>query len=516
MPDLSFDLPEPAFEEHSWVLFDEHTPVAAPPLGTMMSNRLQAGREEGVPRSIRINGYTYMRHGAGPSGEGGPFGASKLPESVEEMRAWRTTLQPRVDSVVERLRSFEPASVAAGAWRDTLDEHASLYWSVFGPVHRDAVFPAHAVARRFQDLYTARFGAERLADAVALLQGVPNASLARAAMLWDVSRIVREDATLASALAQGDVVPVSAAGRAFRDRFEALREAFGDTGEGFVEDQPTWGEDDAIPLAAIRAYAGQPDGNGPLDSARRQRERREALEAELRSVAAGDAQVTELLRLLPIAQELMPNLEDHNYYTDQRLSAASRARWLAIGAHLAGRGLAERHDDVFYYQRDELIDVLEGRSNVPSQVLSERRDSLALWRSVPPPPVLGAPIADGDAGLPSDVVARASTLRVVRGVGTSPGSYRGRARVIDALAEAETLQPGDILVTRATTPAWTPFFGVVSALVINVGGLLSHASVVAREFGLPAVVGTRDGTVRIPDGATITVDGTNGLVLIES
>ena len=514
MSDVSFDLPDPSLDEYTWLLFDEHTPVAAPPLGSALLTGPASAEQPGAPRSLRLNGYTYMRRGTAP-GEGGPFGPTTLPASVEEMRAWRSQIQPRVDSVVERLRSFDPASVSPGAWRETLDEHTGLYWGVFGPIHREAVFPAHAIARRFQELYTQRFGQERVGDAVALLQGIPNASLERAGMLWSVSRLLREDTSLAASVAQGGGVPESDAGREFASQMQALREAFGATGEGFVEDQPTWGESDAIPLAAIRAYAGQPDGNGPLDSARRQRERREALEADLRVLSPTDGIAAELLRLLPIAQELMPNLEDHNYYTDQRLSAASRARWLAIGGHLVGRGLVGVPDEVFYFERDELISALEGEWAPQPEVLAQRRADLVLWRSVPPPPVLGKPLEESGDALPPEIAARASHLRIVRGVGTSPGSYRGRARVIDALHEAATLEPGDILVTRVTTPAWTPFFGVVSGLVINVGGLLSHASVVAREFGLPAVVGTRDGTVRIPDGATITVDGTNGLVLIE-
>ena len=235
----------------------------------------------------------------------------------------------------------------------------------------------------------------------------------------------------------------------------------------------------------------------------------------MRDLTPADEVASELLRLLPIAREIMPNLEDHNYYTDQRLNAASRARWLAVGRHLADRQLVIHPGDVFYFERDELIAALEDEWSPGLETLAQRRADLALWRSASPPPVLGKPLDETGGPLPAEVAARASQMRVVRGVGASPGSYRGRARVIDALHEAETLRPGDILVTRVTTPAWTPFFGVVSALVINVGGLLSHASVVAREFGLPAVVGTRDGTVRIPDGATITVDGANGLVLIE-
>ena len=175
--------------------------------------------------------------------------------------------------------------------------------------------------------------------------------------------------------------------------------------------------------------------------------------------------------------------------------------------------MTEAEDDVFYYYRPELIVTLDGEPGPTRATLAERRAALAAWRSVVPPPVLGAPLPEPDEPLPEDL--RASEVRVLRGIGASAGSYRGRARVIDAIEQAATLQPGDILVTRATTPAWTPFFGIVSALVINVGGALSHAAVVAREFGLPAVVGTVRGTALIRDGATLTVDGTSGLVLIE-
>jgi pyruvate,water dikinase len=106
-------------------------------------------------------------------------------------------------------------------------------------------------------------------------------------------------------------------------------------------------------------------------------------------------------------------------------------------------------------------------------------------------------------------------MRVLRGVAASPGSFRGRARLIETLEEAATLVEGDVLIVRTTTPPWTPFFALISALVTNSGGMLSHASVVAREFGIPAVVGTTNATARIPDGATVTVDGSRGIVVVE-
>ena len=85
-----------------------------------------------------------------------------------------------------------------------------------------------------------------------------------------------------------------------------------------------------------------------------------------------------------------------------------------------------------------------------------------------------------------------------------------------SLAEAERLQPGDVLVARTTMPAWTPLFAVASALVTEVGGMLSHAAVTAREYGLPAVLGVPDATKRIRDGQLVEVDGAEGLVRIIS
>jgi phosphohistidine swiveling domain-containing protein len=512
MPDVTFDLPDPALAEYTWIISDEHTPVAAAPLTGQLFAR---PGNDAIPRSVRVNGFSYTRHGAGLGPGETPFSNAPVPDSIARMRSWRVEWQPEVDKVVAALEDFDPTLVQPGKWRDTLDFHAAEYWRVFGPVHRDAVGPAHAVGRHFRELYAQRFGEDRAADAVALLQGMPNASLERAALLWDASRVLRAHPELMTAVAKGEVpAGDEPAAHEFRDRLTDVQQRFGATGEGFVEDQPTWAEDPAIPLAAIRAYAGQPDGQGPLDWAARQRARREALEAELRALAPTDDEAAELLRLLPIAQELMPNLEDHNYYTDQRLSAASRQRWLAVGRLLLARGLVDDESDVFYFERDELVATLEGKAAVSKETLAARRAQVALWRSVAPPPVLGKPLEPAE--LPAGVIAHASEVRVVRGAGVSPGSYRGRARVIDAIAEAATLQPGDILVTRATTPAWTPFFGVASALVINVGGMLSHAAVVAREFGLPAVVGTINGTALIPDGATITVDGSSGIVLVEA
>jgi rifampicin phosphotransferase len=96
----------------------------------------------------------------------------------------------------------------------------------------------------------------------------------------------------------------------------------------------------------------------------------------------------------------------------------------------------------------------------------------------------------------------------------SPGQVTGRARVVMSPAEASTLQPGDILVTRATDPGWTPVFSIIGGAVLEIGGTLSHGAIIAREYGLPAVVNVSQATQRIRDGQIIRVDGASGRITL--
>ena len=101
---------------------------------------------------------------------------------------------------------------------------------------------------------------------------------------------------------------------------------------------------------------------------------------------------------------------------------------------------------------------------------------------------------------------------VYTGIGASPGSVCGTARTVRSIDEFSAVRPGDILVCRTTDPAWTPLFGVVAAVVTETGGMLSHAAIVAREFGIPAVLGIAEALTKIGTGTTLVVDGSNGTV----
>jgi pyruvate,water dikinase len=507
---ISWELPDPSFEQFTWVLQDEHGPSSTPPLLEGGNVRPPERRDEnGLPLFVRIHGFVYSR-GGGTAGSG--FGAPIEPESVEEMTAWRSEWLPEVERTVAMLEGFDPESVQPGHWAETLEQQVKAYERVYSGVHRSAALPVGRVAGRFTAAYCARFGEERRADAEALLQGLDNLSTARAIALWDLSRALRAEPGLLAALENSGLPPDAPAARLFNDGFVAMLAEFGHTTNADLQDLPTWREDHSIPISAVRAYALQADEHSPRAVAERQRRRRIELESELYQLAETDAAVADMLPKLAMAQQLLPNQEDHNLLVDQRMEAASRARWLAIGRLLVSRGLVRDVDDVFYFWRPELIEVLEGRAQADQALLDARRDELREARAVSPPPVLGRPRDD----VATDATSAGAGPIVLRGVAASPGVYRGRARVIEHLSEAASLQAGEVMVCRSTTPTWTPFFAVAGALVTNSGGALSHAAIVAREFGLPAVVATLRATAVIPNGATVTVDGDRGVVTVEA
>jgi pyruvate,water dikinase len=190
-----------------------------------------------------------------------------------------------------------------------------------------------------------------------------------------------------------------------------------------------------------------------------------------------------------------------------------------IGAVLVGRGVIAAPDDVYFLRRTELDEAIGGASVDRSADVAARRTSWSEQRRLAAPLVIGRVpkmverlLATADRAMRDVVEFRPDA---VRGVPASPGRATGRARLVRTAAEFERLHTGEVLVCPVTTPSWTQLFERAAAVVTDVGSPASHASIIAREYGIPAVVGTGDGTARIRDGELVTVDGGAGLVLQE-
>ena len=181
---------------------------------------------------------------------------------------------------------------------------------------------------------------------------------------------------------------------------------------------------------------------------------------------------------------------------------------LEEAARLVQAGVLTEKEDIFFLTFQELQDVVR-TSKVDEELIRRRKEAFRSYGALTPPRVLTSE-GEGIAGSyrRDDVPAGALV-----GLPVSAGTVEGRARVILDIADAD-LEPGDILVTAFTDPSWTPLFVTVAGLVTEVGGLMTHGAVIAREYGLPAVVGVGDATRLIQDGQRIRVNGTDGYVEI--
>lgn len=508
--DEQFRIADPAIAAIRWV-HNEHMPGAHTPLEVDARELNNQPGPHGLPTELFVNGFAYY-----PERD---IAQMPVPRDATPLGRWRERWLPEIAALAAECAAFDPAAVPAGGWLALLRAQQQQFWGVFGSLHMDTMLYVLTASHWLTEAYVRRFGEARRADGFALLEGFDNVSTDRAVALWALGRIAAGSATVRDAVAGGRPPDGDAAdAHAFRAQFAAFLDAFGNTTRMHLADLPTWREDPSVPLAMIAALADEPDDHDPRLAHERNRARREALEQELRAAITADPRDddAELLRVLPIAQQLLPVSEDHHQLGDQVIIAAGRVRWLRIGQYLVERGLLAEAGDVFYLHIDELVGALEHGTTVPQATLDARRAAVARWRSITPPTHIGTHAVAIAAAAGTSTGAVRGGARELRGIGASAGTYRGRARVIASVNDAARLEAGDVLVCPATAPEWTPYFGVIGALVTNVGGVLTHAAVVAREFRIPAVVGAAGATVTIPDGAMVLVDGSTGVVIVES
>ncbi len=180
---------------------------------------------------------------------------------------------------------------------------------------------------------------------------------------------------------------------------------------------------------------------------------------------------------------------------------------LAEADDLVARGALDHREDSFFLRFDELHAAAAGDAAVDRSLIAQRRQAYEASRQLVPPRVL---TSEGEA-LSGSYGRDALGAAALVGLAVSSGTVEGRARIVLDIAEAD-LARGDILVTAFTDPSWTPVFVGIAGLVTEVGGLMTHGAVVARECGIPAVVGVEGATRRIEDGQRIRVHGTDGFV----
>lgn len=311
------------------------------------------------------------------------------------------------------------------------------------------------------------------------------------------------------------------------------------SGNGFYSTDKYWIEHLEIPMGYLRDYVVRVEAGEsierPTDKLLAERDR---ITSEYQEMMDADA-IEAFQGKLGLARTVYPYVEDHNFYIEHWSMGVFWKKMRSLSRMLYEEGFWPAEDGMFYLSRNEVRDVLFDYGNAwatggdwigPShwpQEIKRRRDIVDALATEPPQPALNNP---------PDVITEPFTIMLwgitsesiqnwistdddsgdLTGMAASPGTVEGLARVIRSPDQLNEIQDGDILVTPVTAPSWAPVFSKIRATVTDIGGMMSHAAIVCREYGLPAVTGTGSGSSRIKTGDRIKVDGNTGKVTILS
>ncbi len=346
--------------------------------------------------------------------------------------------------------------------------------------------------------------------------------------IWEMKEEVKADAALSSAFAAPaatEILPALKAterGRRFIDeRVVPYQKEFGWHAVWSHEFIFPSFREDMVPVVQLVRDQYASDYDYPTKIA--------ALRADIDAAAVeildgleGEA-LDEMRAANEINLRMAPLTPDHHFYIDQGANAHVRLVLIAIGEKLVQMGVLDAADDVILFRYNELRAFIGNPTGIDGRAIaSAARAKRAAAEKIQPRDWVGSVTASQLAfpylnlwGFPDKFTRSQVQIQgQVTGIAGSPGTVDGVARVVMSEAEFDSLMEGEILVCQMTNPAWQVLYGKISAVVTDAGGTVSHPAVLAREYGIPAVVGTSVGTTRIKTGDRLHVDGNSGIVVI--
>lgn len=447
---------------------------------------------------------------------------------------WRDEGRPRYAAVVARWEAQALASLPARTLLQGVREILTAAVDHYIVNIQAGILPAAYMSEALFTLFYQRL--VRRADdppALTFMLGFDSLPIRAEKSLFDLAQWCRRQPDLAEALQTSSAVQIAArlqngeapAGVApevwseFRDRFTDHLASFGHAIYNLDFAFPL-AADDPVPLIETLKHLVQGQGSDPYRRQQEAAQRRLDAERRVESRLKGLRRKW-FRRLLDVAQRYAPLREEA--LGDTGLGwPLLRRMLLELGRRLVEAGAIIQPDDVFWLTETEVdrlaaaLDAGTGDLGDMSETISERKARIEAEKRHTPPPLL--PEKSRFAGFDLEAFMPARTGEQagdrIQGVAASPGKVTAPARVLRGPEDFAQMQEGEVLVAAITTPAWTPLFVLASAVVTDVGGPLSHSSIVAREYGIPAVLGTGVATRRIRSGQTLIVDGTNGVVTL--
>jgi pyruvate,water dikinase len=533
-PDFPIEFANPAHAELTWEWDDMHMPHAFTPLAADFAIGIAEGFHEPYRKygaefgpfpqrwyTSVWHGYVYYAVDRGVTQAERPALWERLVKLARARisksdRYWRGELRPELDAIYAAMEAVPvetaPLAEVADGWEAAWAGRQRAW-----DIHFDIIQGPYQVMEDLADAYDKATPGAPPGEGVRLAAGGRHELFDMEVATERLVAIAAGSPELRDALASGvrsvETLRGLPGGSIFVPALEAFLATHGHLGQS-VDDLalPSWAEDPANFLGELaRRLEQSPE---PAET------RRARLAQEADALAAGARErladrpddLAQFERLLAAAREIGFMTETHNYWIDRKSQAATRSLAVRIGRRLVAEGLLAEPEDALFLHHDEIADTLRRRLDRRA-IVTERRAALEHHRTLKPPRVVGKPPPPPIAADRFEAMAVESTeANILKGTGSSAGVYRGPARVVLTSAEFDRIRPGDVIVCPSSNPSWVPVFTIAGGLVTNTGGVLSHAAVVAREFGLPAVTGVAGATTTIQDGQIVEIDGTAGTV----
>ena len=462
-----------------------------------------------------------------PSSPNAPHDRGTAKSRQDMPAAFQAPVEVDPDVVSELIRSSQ-ASIEAckqtirtksgtGLFDFILEDLEQLKKTLFNPQCLGVITAAMNASLWINEKMYEWLGEPNAADT--LSQSVPgNVTSEMGLALLDVADVIRPYPELIAYLRQAkddgflEELVMFDGGKEARDAIRAFLDRYGMRCPGEIDITRTrWGEK---PSTLIPLILSNIKNHGPNAGRRKfEQGRRAALEKErellnrLKTLPDGERKAAETKRMIDVIRNFSGFREYPKYAMMNRYFIYKQAL-LKEAEQLVHDGVIGEKEDIYYLTFEELREAV-GTRKLDRRIIKRRKDEYRFYEKLTPPRVI---TSDGEI-IMGKYRRKHLPDGAIPGLPVSSGIAEGRARVVFHLEDAE-LEEGDILVTTYTDPSWTPLFVTVKGLVTEVGGLMTHGAVIAREYGLPVVVGVESATRRIKDGASIRVNGTEGYIEI--
>ena len=519
-------------QDEFWFLIDTFFPNQISPLFTsIVTQPFYEGMSMAVDALKEPMGYTDMKAHNGYYYGKQTFLETDLQQLLAEQEKLMEEMYPRMrdrmyeiiyDKLIpiyryldsETAKEFTNAKAKKG-----LEELEAFYKDVYF-WHFMIVLPSNHINRKLESVYEKAVGDAPLHELYQSLAGVMNKSLESDRLLWELSLKVKAEPSLLKVFMESEEgsllqkLNTFGRGKDFLNRVESFVSVYGyrsTKSHDFIED--TWIENHEHVLQIIKNFVqNEYDFDKEFESAVTARKRMyQGIVSKIKD--PDDLETFEKYYKWTLDAAVIT--DDHHFYIDAMFDAKARLYLMKVSELLVQQKVLDDKEDIWFVYKDEILSALDAPHSLMG-IVNERKKQYEIQGKIKAPSYFGTPTEEErnfvEMAFGSLEENKENTVNVMKGIAASGGVCEGPVRVISCMQEASKFQKGDILVCKNTTPVWTSFFQDAEGIITDTGGMLSHSAIIAREYQIPAVLGTKIGTERLHDGDWVIVDGNTGTV----